>query len=172
MTCLCISDWTLGTSPSKHLLKHAPWIIWSDVVIAVSHHLMFQLLFNTLPKVCTVRCNYLMSLKSLTWCPFSYLSFILSNVQLMVPTPRLLLSCSVVLFCLTLGYSLLFLGGQRVAAPHAPLSPVPVTLGALGLCFFVLIFKNKSIVCVICFPWFPILFSTLWHQVASIRIYE
>lgn len=93
-----------------------------------------------------------------TQCPLSYLSFILSYVQLMVPTPRLLLSCSVVLFCLTLGYSLLFLG---VGGSTCPLSPVAVTLGALGLCFIVLIFKNKSVVCVICFPvCFPFSFST------------
>jgi len=36
-------------------------------------------------------------------------------------------------------------------APHALLSPVAVTLGALGLCFIVLIFKNKSVVCVTSF---------------------
>lgn len=154
MTCLWISDWTLGTSPSRHLLKHAPWF-WSDMDITVSHHLMFKFFFYTLPRVCTVQCNYSHSMSSL----LSFLHSLVCTVNGPYSQAVTKLLCCIIF--LTLGYSLLFLG-----APHAPLSPVAVTLGALGLCFIVLIFKNKSVVCVICFHVF-LLHLAHWHQIGS-----
>lgn len=113
MTCLRISDWTLGTSPSKNLLKHAPMgsLEWRGYH-CLSPSYVFNFFFIHRPRF------VLYNVITRTQCPLSYLSFILSYVQLMVPTPRLLLSCSVVLFCLTLGYSLLFLG---VGGLHMPL---------------------------------------------------
>lgn len=103
----------LGLAPQKTCWNMHQWVLWSDVDITVSHHLMC-LIFFFIHRPRFVLYNVI----TRTQCPLSYLSFILSYVQLMVPTPRLLLSCSVVLFCLTLGYSLLFLG---VGGLHMPL---------------------------------------------------
>lgn len=74
------------------------------------------------------------------------------------------LLCCIILFDFGLQFAVFGGGG----APHAPLSPVAVTLGALGLCFIVLIFKNKSVVCVICFPDF--LFHLAHHDTRLVLI--
>lgn len=117
----------------------------SDVDITVSRHLMhfiFYILFYFLHHPRFVLYNVIIR-TSLA------LSFILSflHVQLLVPQAVTELFCCIIL--LDYGLQFAVFGGQRVAAPHAPLSPVAVTLGALGLCFIVLIFKNKSVVCVL-----------------------
>lgn len=81
MTCLCFSDRTLGTKPSKHFLHHTTWVLWSDVDITVSGHLVYFIFYNlfyflTVPKVCTVQCNY-----SHLSCPLCY--HFLSSFSLM-----------------------------------------------------------------------------------------
>lgn len=121
------------------------WTLWSHRYLTLSHHLcQFSSFFLHCQRVVLYS---VITYSFLCYCLLFVFIFTLSrflclSILCTFNEPRflaMLLSCSVVLFCLT-SVTVCCLGAER--APSRPLPPVAVTRGALGLCFIVLILKK------------------------------